>query len=219
MLLHAFCRQCGRHPRRRARAERLHPTWTCAWFQRTRRLWSPSAYRVSRAGLHVVRTRSADHGVAVEREGDGEGAHTPRDHGDDAPASPIKPAPMDAPAEAEPASTAAVSVQSHGGTRGSCDNGDGCLSQDAVTDAGGGDEMEVDPSEGADSESSAEGEDNASAFTWEPITDEEIQDGVRIWHRVRAEIACRHERYEASIEGLLGLIEPLAQAPAGARAP
>ena len=85
--------------------------------------------------------------------------------------------------------------------------------------AGGGDEMEVDPSEGADSESSAEGEENASAFTWEPITDEEIQDGVRIWHRVRAEIARRHERYEASIEGLLGLIEPLAQAPAGARAP
>ena len=170
---------------------------------------------MSRVGLHVVRTRSADHGVAVEREGDGEGAHTPRDHGDDAPASPTKPAPADAPAEAEPASTATVSVPSNGGTRVSCDGGDGWMSQGA----GGGDEMEVDPSEGADSESSAEGEENASAFTWEPITDEEIQDGVRIWHRVRAEIACRHERYEASIEGLLGLIEPLAQAPAGARAP
>ena len=43
-------------------------------------------------GLHVVRTRSADHGVA-------EGAHTPRDHGDDAPVSPIKPAPSDEPVE------------------------------------------------------------------------------------------------------------------------
>ena len=163
----------------------------------------------------MVRTRSADHGVAVEREGDGEGAHTPRDHGDDAPASPIKPAPMDAPVEAETASTAAVSVQSNGGTRVERDNGDGCLSQDA----GGRDEMEVDPSEGADSECSAEGEDTAGAFTWEPITDDEIQDGVRIWHRIRAEIARRHERYEASIEGLLGLIQPSAQAPAGASAP
>ena len=193
----------------------MHPTWTCAWVQCARCCCRLSAYRVSRVGLHVVRTRSADHGVAVEREGDGEGAHTPRDHGDDAPASPIKPAPADAPAEAEPASTATVSVPSNGGTRVSCDSGDGWMSQDA----GGGDEMEVDPSEGADSESSAEGEENASAFTWEPITDEEIQDGVRIWHRVRAEIARRHERYEASIEGLLGLIQPSAQAPAGASAP
>ena len=67
-------------------------------------------------------------------------------------------------------------MQSNGCTRVSCDNGDGCLPQDA----GGGDEMEVDPSEGADSECSAEGEDTAGAFTWEPITDDEIQDGVRI---------------------------------------
>ena len=79
--------------------------------------------------------------------------------------------------------------------------------------------MEVDSSEGIDSECGGDSEDTAGAFTWEPITDDEIQDGVRIWHRIRAEIARRHERYEASIEGLLGLIETSAEGPTGASVP
>ena len=79
--------------------------------------------------------------------------------------------------------------------------------------------MELDPAEGIDSECGGDSEDTAGVYTWKAITDDDIQDGVRIWRRIKAEIARRHERYEASIEGLLGLIETSAEGPTGASVP